>query len=153
MIPISISDSNSRFRNFAISRFFLDFAIPRFRDFAILQFRDSAISPFHDVAMPRFRDSAISLFRDFAVPPSIRKRDTSELSREYPRCSIFEAHRQRRAAFATSAPRQLNEPHVCATRGAIWAAGASLRVVMLRKRDFSAFWKGSRGYTCNLTRI
>ena len=35
--------------------------------------------------------------------------DVEVLVREHPRCSI-EAHRQRSAAFATSAPRQLAEP-------------------------------------------
>ena len=46
MFPISISDSNSRFR---------DFTIPQFRDSAILRFRDSAIPGF------RLRDFAISI--------------------------------------------------------------------------------------------
>ena len=118
-------------RDFAISRFrgfFREFVIPQFRHSAISRFRDSAIPGFRDSAISRFRDFAIPEFPAFAVSPSVRKSVTSELSREYPRGSGFEAHQQRGAAFARSAPRQLPEPPVCAARGALWAAGASLRV-------------------------
>jgi len=99
MFPIPLSDSNSRFRNFAILRVFREFviwrfrnfAIPPFRDFANPQFRDSRISPFRDFTIPRLRDfavlliplvrdygfsqfcdSAIPRFRDFAISPSIQ---------------------------------------------------------------------------------
>ena len=58
------------------------------------------------------------------IPPAQISR-----SREYSRCSIFAAHQQRSAAFASSAPRQLADLPVCATRGALWAAGASLRIL------------------------
>ena len=76
MFPISVSDFNSRFHDFAIPRFrdsaisrFRDFTIPRFRDFAIPQFRDSLISRFHDFAIPQVHDSANARFqfRDFAI--------------------------------------------------------------------------------------
>ena len=101
--PIPIQDFKIlRFRYFSRIR---DFANPRFRDSAISRFRGFAIPRFRDSGISRFRDSAISRFRDFAILPCIRNSVTSELSREYPRCSIFEAHRQRSVVFATSAPR------------------------------------------------
>ena len=108
----------SRIRDSVISRF-RNFAIPQFRDSAISGFRDFANSGFRDFSITRFRNFAIPQFRDFAISPSIRKSATSELSREHPRGSVFEAHRQRTAAFATSAPRQLAESPVCATRGSL----------------------------------
>ena len=95
------SASFSQFRDYAISRF-RNFAIPQIRGFAIPQFRDSA---FRDCAIARFRDSAISRFRNSAFP-RFHPVSAEALSREHPRCSI-EAHRQRNAAFATSAPPQL----------------------------------------------
>ena len=122
MFPIPIS--NSRFRDFAVSRvreFFRNFAIPQFRDSVNSRFRNSVISRFHDFAIPRFRvsglrDSAISRFRYFAIPefrdfaiPRFHLVSAEALSREHPRCSI-EAHRQCSAAFATSSPPQLAEP-------------------------------------------
>ena len=111
MFPIPIS--NSRFRDFAVSRVreffafsrFRNFAIPQFRNFAIPRFRDSAISHFR---IARFSDFAIPEFRDFAIP-RFHPVSAEALSREYPQCSI-EAHRQRSAAFATLAPRQIAEP-------------------------------------------
>ena len=83
-------------------------AISRFRDFAISRFRGFAISGMRDSAVSRFRNFAISQFRDFAIP-RFHPVSGEAVSRGYPRCSI-EAHRQRSAAFATSAPRQIAEP-------------------------------------------
>ena len=101
---------------FAILRFRESASFSQFRDSAIPQFRDSMISRIRNFAFSGLRDSAISRFRIFAIPefrdlaiPRFLPVSAEALSREHPRCSI-EAHRQRSAAFATSAPRQIDEP-------------------------------------------
>ena len=80
MFPISISDSNSRFSNFAISRFrifamrqFHNSVVSRFRefDFAIPGFLYYVLSRDWAISISRFRVFAISQFRNFSLMSSI----------------------------------------------------------------------------------
>ena len=69
------------------------------------------------------------------IPPAHISRDRVNIPDV--RFSQRISHQQCSAAFASSAPRQLAEPPVCATQGALWdaGAGASLR---------AAAWAGMR---------
>jgi len=129
-IPIHAS-AISRIRESASFSQFRDSAISRFRNFAIPQFRDFAIPRFRIFRIARFRDFAIPQFRDFAIP-RFHPVSAEALSREHPRCSIA-AHRQRSAAFATSAQRQFDEPPY-AQRGVPFGPRAQKQLVPLRVR-------------------